>query len=259
MTEIEAERRQAELYLSECEEYTDAYEHEKLVRDWEKKGTVARNVVGDFTRRAGDPRGKRLIDLGFGNGVYAIEFAKAGALVSGLEVNSVLHGIAKERAQSANLSLDLNIYDGRTFPHPDDSFDYAFSVSVLEHVSDAALFLREAGRVLKPGGRFYLAFPNRLSPKETHTGIWGLNYVPRSLAELLLRRLWNRNTIEDINLHFVSYWRMKRLARRAGMAVVFEYERPSMPRRAVKRILAWFGMHHSAVLRTVMVVLEKKR
>ena len=248
----------AEEYLALCGEYTDPYEHEKLVRDWEKKSMVAKNVVGDFMRRAGDPRGKQVLDIGFGNGEYAIAFFQAGAKVCGLEVNSVLLRLAQERAVKAGARLDLRLYDGAVFPFVNNFFDYAYSISVLEHVSDPAQILSEASRTLKPGGKFYLAFPNRLSPKETHTGIWGLNYLSRSWAEYLLRRFWKRNTIEEIHLHFLSYWKMKRLARRAGLHVVYEHEGRSGIRRVLKRLMAIVGMHHSAILRTVMVILEKR-
>src|SRR3989344_2995802 len=208
-------RDQAEGYLSSCAEYTDPYEHEKLVRDWEKKGDVAKNVVGDFTRRAGHPHGKSVLDIGFGNGLYASAFAEAGAEVAGLEVNPVLLSIATQNLKERNLHADLRLYDGSVFPFPDRRFDYAFSVSVLEHVSVPQQLLKEVSRILKPDGKFYLAFPNRISPKETHTGIWGLNYVSRSAAQFLLRSILKRNTVEEINLHFVSYWMMKRLTRRA--------------------------------------------
>jgi len=41
------------------------------------------------------------------------------------------------------------------FPYPDDSFDFAFAVSVFTHLvqADAANYLAEAARVLRPGGR----------------------------------------------------------------------------------------------------------
>jgi SAM-dependent methyltransferase len=52
-------------------------------------------------------------------------------------------------------TLDLNA-DG-TVPAPDDRFDAVVSTQVLEHVADPALYLSEAQRVLKPGGRLLLS------------------------------------------------------------------------------------------------------
>lgn len=251
------QRKRAERYLAECHEYTDSYEHEKLVNDWEKKEQVAKNVVGDFIKRAGDVRGRRLIDLGFGNGLYAVAFAKAGAEVYGLEVNDVLKDIAEENVQTSNVHADLRLYDGNTFPFEDNFFDCAFSVSVLEHVSDARLFVSEAARVLKSGGVFYLAFPNKLRPKETHTGVWFLSYFPRNFAQFIMRRVFRRNTIEEINLHFVSYWALKRCLKGTGLFIRYETSGGGV-RGLLKRVLATLGVHHSAILGTVMVILVKK-
>ncbi len=251
-------RARAEEYLATCSEYTDSYEREKLIGDWAKKGNAAREAVDDLKLRAGPVAGKRLLDVGFGGGEYALAFAKAGAKVCGLEVNPVLLKIAEAHLKEEGAHATLRVYDGNVFPFENDFFDHAFSVSVLDHVSDARLLLREVSRVLKPGGKFYLAFPNRWRPIEAHTGILFLSYLPRRVAENLMKRLWKRNAVEELNLHFLSYWSLKRMLRGTPLHVMYEYGGKTLPRRILKRSLGLFGMHHSAILGTVMLVLEKK-
>lgn len=251
-------RERAERFLREGGNYTDPYEREKLVRDWVQKGDVAERVVEDVRQRAGEVRGKKVLDIGFGSGLYSVAFARAGAETHGLEVNDVLFKIAGENARDAGVNVDFRVYNGTTFPFADNFFDYIFSVSVIEHVSDARMMVREACRVLKPGGKFYLAFPNRWRPREAHTGIFFLSYVPRSFAQFLLRKLWKRNTVEELNLHFLSFWSMKRLLRGTPFRLTFEYGGKTWPRRALKRLFGFFGVHHSAILGTVMVILEKR-
>jgi len=219
---------------------------------------VAERVVEDVRQRAGEVRGKKILDIGFGSGLYSVTFARSGAETHGLEVNDVLFKIAGENARDAGVNIDFRVYDGNTFPFADNFFDYIFSVSVIEHVSDARMMVREACRVLKPGGKFYLAYPNRWRPREAHTGIFFLSYVPRSFAQVLLRKLWKRNTVEELNLHFLSYWSMKRLLRGTSFRLKFEYGGKTWPRRALKRLFGFFGIHHSAILGTVMVILEKR-
>ena len=50
-------------------------------------------------------------------------------------------------------------YDGRTLPFPDASFDGALCSQVLEHVFTPEEFLREIGRVLRPGAWLVLTVP----------------------------------------------------------------------------------------------------
>ena len=256
--EIARARVRAEHYLASCNEYTDNYEREKLIGDWAKKENAARAAVDDMEKRAGPLQGARLLDIGFGGGEYSLAFAKAGAEVHGLEVNPVLHEIAEKYLKDEGVVATLRVYDGEHFPFEDGTFDYAFSVSVLEHVSDPKTMLREVHRILKPGGRFYLAFPNRWRPREAHTGIFFLSYIPRSWAQFLLRRLWNRNVVEELNLHFLSYWSLKSLLRGSDLSVIFEQSAGTLSRRVVKKCLASLGVHYSAILGTVMVILEKK-
>ncbi len=64
--------------------------------------------------------------------------------------------------------------------------------------------------------------------------------------------------MEELNLHFLSYWTMKRLLRGTPFRITFEYGGKTWPRRVMKRLLGAFGIHHSAILGTVMVILEKR-
>ena len=113
-------------------------------------------------------------------------------------------------------------------------------------------------RVLKPGGRFYISFPNRLWPKETHTGVWFLNYTPGPLVPIVLKLL-GRSTREDWGLHFITFWSLKRAIRKSGsqFKIIFETDSQHRFRGFIKKALAKIGIHYTAILRTVMVVLER--
>lgn len=56
------------------------------------------------------------------------------------------------------VSLDAT----KTFPLPDESFDYVFSEHQMEHIaySEALTMLRECRRILRPGGKIRLAVPS---------------------------------------------------------------------------------------------------
>ena len=246
----------AEKYLSESKEYSTEYERAKLIKNWVQKPQSTKGLIADIEKRTGKLRGKKVLEVGFGNGVQSILCAQAGASVAGVEVNPVLHSIAQEIARKEGVAVEFVLYDGGDLPFPPETFDLVFSTSVLEHVSNQKRVLASIEKVLKTGAVAYLSFPNRWAPRETHTGFWFVQYLPRGLAQQVLRALGS-NAVEELNLSFLSFFSLKRLLRGSRLSVVYEVSSQSRRRRAFKRGLAFFGVHHSALLKTVMVVLRK--
>ena len=68
----------------------------------------------------------------------------------------------RETAAAEALGLYTKVYTGSAaeVPEPDESFDFAFSNSVLEHIPDLGPVFAEVSRVLKPGGAFIFTVPS---------------------------------------------------------------------------------------------------
>ncbi|HEX7651792.1 MAG TPA: class I SAM-dependent methyltransferase [Candidatus Paceibacterota bacterium] len=250
-------RAAAERYVSSCAEYTSPFEHAKIINNWIEKDAQAQVVVEDFKKRVGDPGGTRMLDFGFGNGQFAIAFAQAGARVDGIEVNRTLLELAEENAAAQQVSVDLRLYEGEAFPYPDETFDYAYSLSVFEHVTDLRLAVRELCRTLKPGGAAYVSFPNRFSPRETHTGYWLVNYLPRPAARFVLMYFLHSNAVDELNLRFPTYFTLTHALQGLPLRIKPEYDAATAPRRFIKRVLGMFGLHFTVILPTIMVILKK--
>ena len=233
-----------------------AYEKEKFVQDWLKKEGNAKAFLADFKKDVGDPKDKKVLDVGFGNGIMLLEFARAGAEVYGLETENSLLNLALDRFSGNNVKAALMTYDGKSFPFADNFFHYAYSTSVLEHMSYPEAVISEIFRTLVPGGRFYLSFPNKYAPKESHTGLWFISWLPRPLTQLILK--WSGSSpLEDWNLRFVSFFALKKMARKAGFRIIYTTKSSSSVRRFVKKGLAYLGIHYGALLKTIIIVLEK--
>ena len=95
--------------------------------------------------------GELVVDLGCGSGRALLWNRDSGATLLGID-------IAPFFSREARAQVDLMLGDLRTLPFADHTFDKAWSLDVLEHLSPEALagMLAEAARVLKPGGALFV-------------------------------------------------------------------------------------------------------
>ncbi|MFI9639185.1 SAM-dependent methyltransferase [Micromonospora sp. NPDC051925] len=100
--------------------------------------------------------GDRLLDLGCGIGEPAIRLATAHKIeVVGVSISQRQVERANDRAVSAGLAdrLSFQLADAMDLPFPDGSFDVVWALESLHHMPDRGDVLRQAARVLRPGGR----------------------------------------------------------------------------------------------------------
>ncbi len=121
---------------------------------------VETNVVFDL---AGPLRGKRVLDVGTGDGTYAIEAAERGAVVTALDLEQEMLDAARARAASDGVEVTFQQGRAEQLPFADASFDVVIAVTVLCFVPDAQRAVGEMARVLVPGGRVVLAELGRFS------------------------------------------------------------------------------------------------
>jgi SAM-dependent methyltransferase len=118
-----------------------------------------------------DLEGKRILDIGCGVGAFVRRLREYSDKVYGTDVDreSVVRGVE----EVPNLALAV----GEKMPFRDGTFDVILLHEVLEHVDNDLETLREANRLLAPGGRVVIFCPNRLYPFETHGIFIGKRYV----------------------------------------------------------------------------------
>ena len=131
--------------------------------------------------------GKRILDLGCGSGYGAASLADAAESIVAVDISSEAIELAAQRYRTANLSF-RQIHAGDALPFADETFDVVLSFQVIEHVADEAAYLREARRVLKPGGKMIIVTPDRslrLLPFQKPWNRWHL----REYSAAQLRRI----------------------------------------------------------------------
>ena len=125
--------------------------------DWaylfEPYARPANEVIFD---QLGVGEGVRLLDIACGSGFAAQIAARRGAVVTGIDASAALISIAGARTPDG----DFRVGDMFVLPFPGASFDVVTSFNGIWKGCEAAL--REAARVLVPGGRLGLTFWGRL-------------------------------------------------------------------------------------------------
>jgi SAM-dependent methyltransferase len=97
-------------------------------------------------------RDLKVLEIGVGMGADYLEWLKAGAKATGVDMSAASLECARRRCESVGFVPDLRVADAEHLPFADETFDVVYSYGVMHHSPDTARCLREAQRVLKPGG-----------------------------------------------------------------------------------------------------------
>lgn len=98
-----------------------------------------------------------LLDLAGGTGDISFGWlSRGGGPVVMTDINASMLGVGRDRAMNRGFAGDLTfaVMDAEHLPVPDRSFDRVSIAFGLRNCTDKDAVLREARRVLKPGGRF---------------------------------------------------------------------------------------------------------
>jgi SAM-dependent methyltransferase len=122
-----------------------------------------------FLERAGVTIAGRVLDAGCGGGGMPLSLAEHAREVIGIDPIDRFGQAGVILGRERGLSnLHFARADGMALPFKSATFDLVLSHAVIEHVSDAPLYLRECQRVLAPGGRCYLSTAPYLSFAGAH-------------------------------------------------------------------------------------------
>jgi ubiquinone/menaquinone biosynthesis C-methylase UbiE len=107
--------------------------------------------------------GKQLLEVGCGLGIDLIRFARAGAIVNGIDLADFSIDLARQNFAQHGLSADLQVMNGEALRFADNSFDVVYAHGVLQYTADAPKMIGELHRVLRPGGEAILMVYNKYS------------------------------------------------------------------------------------------------
>jgi SAM-dependent methyltransferase len=191
--------------------------------------------------------GQRVLEIGCGFGGQLAALEQRGSDAVGIDIDQRRADYVRSRGHTAEVA------DAAGLPFPDASFDVIVTDSVIEHLPDLFGSLREARRVLRPGGSFYgvwgpswlayngphlvkclgipwvhLIFSDRTIlaalEHQKRTGVWPASYLDYKIQDF---QAMGRNTRR----------KLRRAARSAGFEIVTERSRsPTPAKHALSRL-----------------------
>jgi O-antigen biosynthesis protein len=143
-------------------------------------------------------QGADVLDLGCGCGYGTHMIATQGARsATGVDISPEAIVYSKTNYRASNLSFE--VMDVTKLRFPDNSFTAIVCLEVFEHVEDQEALLKEAVRVLVPGGTLILSTPNKevWSPgRDKPINPWHVREFERSQFGHMV----------ESNLRKVEYW-----------------------------------------------------
>lgn len=115
--------------------------------------TATRQFIPDVLAAAEVTPGQTVLDIACGLGFLTQAAANAGAATRGLDFSEAMLTVATR----LHPTLHFDQGDAEALPYPDNSVDAAISSFGIHHAPDPIKALREANRVLRPGGRLAFA------------------------------------------------------------------------------------------------------
>jgi ubiquinone/menaquinone biosynthesis C-methylase UbiE len=177
---------------------------------WYAKNRGTEPQLAQYRRQAvevtsGLTEGADVLEVAPGPGFFAVELAKRGFHVTGLDISHTMVEIALEQARKAGVDVDFRQGDVTRAPFADESFDFLVCQAAFKNFRQPVTALDEMHRVLRPGG---FAVIHDLNHEATGADIGrevaGMNvgavsgFTVRQTLGWLRRRAFTREQFEEL-------------------------------------------------------------
>jgi 2-polyprenyl-3-methyl-5-hydroxy-6-metoxy-1,4-benzoquinol methylase len=175
--------------------------------------------INNILELMGDIKGKKILDLGCGNGKMGKKFKERGARVYGCEISEKITATARQNLDEAFV-FDVEKDD---FNLLDKDYDFIVASEIIEHLFLPEEFLLNLKKIISKNCRVIITTPNFL--------VW-TNRIRMLFGQFAYTE---RGFIDESHIHFFSYNSLRKLIKKTGFIIERE-ENIIHP-----RIPVWFG------------------
>jgi ubiquinone/menaquinone biosynthesis C-methylase UbiE len=148
--------------------------------------------------------GGDVLEVAPGPGYLAIELAKRGLRVTGLDISHTFVALAAEDARKAGVEVAFHHGNAAGMPFHAESFDLTVCRAAFKNFTEPVQALCEMHRVLRPGGRalIYDLRPDaskadiEAAIRDMKMGWWSRLMTRWTFRHMLLKRAWPRAELE---------------------------------------------------------------
>lgn len=128
-----------------------------MTGDFGQVAKIIETGAEEFINRLALQPGERVLDVACGSGNLAIPAARAGAIVTGVDIATNLLEQGRARAESEGLKIQFDEGDAEDLPYGDAAFDSVVTMFGAMFAPRPELVAAELLRVCRPGGRIAMA------------------------------------------------------------------------------------------------------
>jgi ubiquinone/menaquinone biosynthesis C-methylase UbiE len=149
------------------------------------------------------PAGGRILEIAPGPGYLAIELAKLGYTVVGLDISETFVQIAQDKAREAGIAVEFRHGNASDMPFDAGTFDFIICVAAFKNFTEPAQAIQEIYRVLKPGGKALISDLRRDASREeinTHIKALGLSRINAWITQLTFKHFLLKNAYSKADI-----------------------------------------------------------
>ncbi len=225
--------------------------YDDLMDEKEKRGILGKSTRYNATRILNKESTKRyfvdvvkpyitekdkVLDFGCGPGSFLSSVAPFCGEITGVDISKNFVNACKETINELNLkNAQVQQIIPNQLPFADNTFDVLYMVDVIHHLEDIPVTIKDAIRVVKPGGRVLVFEPNKLNPLMVLVHLadkneWGLLKVGTP-------GVYKKILAPYINVDYFSF---------SGLVVgpespIFDFISDFLNRKMVKPVLGWLN------------------